>query len=193
MVAVCTTGVRCCDAAESSQVTSSQSHSHITATTAGKSYSFLTQVNSYISISCCRASWTVLLTVTVYIKSICTAALCTVRCCSLLLTFVLYILHLYNYICMHIVSTVMYDQAQFCPDAFARVHLEGTLDHLVQACSKLDQRGAAFLALGQVSQLCVNSIAKVLQLCVDACNQCMLSCTHCQMSDTTASTLYTTL
>ncbi|KAG5176076.1 armadillo-type protein [Tribonema minus] len=39
--------------------------------------------------------------------------------------------------------------AQFCPDAFARAHLEGTLDHLMQACAKVDQRAAAFLALGK--------------------------------------------
>jgi hypothetical protein len=56
-------------------------------------------------------------------------------------------------------------QAQFCPDAFARVHLEGTLDHLVQACSKLDQRGAAFLALGQVSQLYVDTHATNVYCC----------------------------
>jgi hypothetical protein len=38
MAAVYTIGVRCSDAAESSQVTPGQSDSHITATTTGKPY-----------------------------------------------------------------------------------------------------------------------------------------------------------
>jgi hypothetical protein len=62
---------------------------------------------------------------------------------------------------MQTVCTATHKQAQFCPDAFARVHLEGTLDHLVQACSKLDQRGAAFLALGQVSYLWTTAHAAI--------------------------------